>query len=63
MASYRRALQWIAQNDDCEFLKDESPVISVTASLVADMFGKTDETVMRDLDRACLKYRGKNWKG
>jgi len=47
--SYRRALEWILENDDTEFLTDPNPIPSVTVALVADMFGKTDKIVMRDL--------------
>jgi hypothetical protein len=37
-------------NDDCEWLKNEGATWgSVTAALVADLFGKTDEEVKRDL--------------
>lgn len=49
--SYRRALDWIIENDDTCFLDDEDATISVTGALVADMFGKDDETVIRDLKR------------
>lgn len=53
MASYRQAITWIAQNDDTEWVND-APYVgpSVTASLVADLFGKTDEQVVADLRRA-----------
>lgn len=47
--SYRRALEWILENDDTEFLADPDPIPSVAVALVADMFGKTDAIVMRDL--------------
>jgi hypothetical protein len=53
-ASYARAIARIADNDDASWLKagDEDEVIpSVTASLVADLFGRTDEEVARDITR------------
>ena len=52
--SCRRALAWIVENDDTEWLEsdDDGQVIpSVTASLVADFFGHSDEKVARDLQR------------
>ena len=56
--SYRRALTWIVENDDTEWLEpdDDGQVIpSVTASLVADLFGHSDEKVARDLQREMKK--------
>lgn len=56
--SYRRALAWIVENDDTEWLEpdDDGQVIpSVTASLVADLFGYSDEKVTRDLQREMKK--------
>ncbi len=51
--SYRRALQWIADNDDnnnwLRTMTDEEMIPSVTACLVADLFGKTEEAMIRDL--------------
>lgn len=49
--AYRDALDWILTNDDTEFLTDPEPIPSVTVSMVADLFGKTDAIVMRDLAR------------
>ena len=60
--SYRRALQWIVDNDDTEWLdgdqNDDAP-LSVTASLVADLFGHSDEKVERDLRKALKKAQGR----
>lgn len=53
--SYRAAIRWIIDNDDTEFLDDEENTdhtLSVTASLVADLFGKTDTQVWDDLVKA-----------
>lgn len=49
--SYRAAILWILQNDDCDFLNDYIGALSVAASLVADMFGVDDARVMADLRR------------
>lgn len=50
-ASYRHAISWIALNDDTEWLNDEYGSCSVTAALVADLFGVTDDKVTADLRR------------
>ena len=56
--SYWRAIEWIVVNDDTDFLDDtEVDTISVTASLVADMFQKDDETVKRDIRATRDKYQ------
>lgn len=47
--SYKQALQWIADNDDTEWLRDEHGCLSVTAALVADLFGVSDERIKKDL--------------
>ena len=57
--SYRMAIQWLADNDDNEWLKDERPVASVATSLVADLFGVSDDRVTADLRRAIAKAKGK----
>lgn len=51
---YQYAIAWIAQNDDTEWLLDDPDCTSpsVTACLVADLYGRTTEEVARDL---------KNW--
>lgn len=51
MANYKTAITWIVQNDDTEFLSDEGSPLSVTASLVSDIFGKGDAQVREDLLR------------
>ncbi len=58
--SYRRALLWIVDNDDTEWLEGEhedGTPLSVTASLVADLFGHSDEKVEMDLRRMLKKTR------
>lgn len=54
--SYREAILWIVLNDDTQWVDDASP-ISVTAVLVADLFGKSDECVRADIKRALAKER------
>lgn len=51
---YREALQWIIENDDTEWLA-LNQTASVTASLVADIYKRTDDEVRTDLRRIqCL---------
>lgn len=50
-ASYTRAIAWLAFNDDNEWTKDEDPTLSVSASMVADLYGRTDQQVTKDLRR------------
>ena len=56
MASYKQAIDWLAGNDDNEWLTDENGCLSVSASLVADLFKKTDEQVKKDLQKHINKY-------
>lgn len=48
---YREAIRWIADNDDTEWVR-RGDAESVTAALVADLFGVPDDRVKRDLARA-----------
>ena len=58
MARYRDAIDWIARNDDTEWLDDgPGAVPSVTLCLVADVFGKTEEQATLDLRRAVARER------
>ena len=61
MARYQDAIAWIVENDDTEWLKGEAGTAagqaSVTACMVADLFGKTDEQVRSDLIECNRKYR------
>lgn len=54
-ASYKAAIKWMVVNDDTEWTRDDDPMLSVTASLVADLFGKTDAVVTADLRRVLKK--------
>jgi len=53
-ASYKAAIEWMVENDDTEWIGCDDPH-SVTAAMVADLFGKDDETVRADLRRALKK--------
>lgn len=44
--SYKRAIEWIALNDDVTDI-DFAP--TPTSALIADLFGKEDETVVKDI--------------
>lgn len=50
--SYKNAIQWLVNNDDTEFLRDDEPQLSVSASLVADIYGRGDSEVIADLRKA-----------
>jgi hypothetical protein len=52
---YREAIFWIAANDDTEWLRDEDPILSVTAALVQDLFGAETGRLITDLRRAVAK--------
>lgn len=51
-ASYNDAIEWIAYNDDTEWLDCEYGSPSVTLCLVADIFGRTVEEATQDLRKA-----------
>lgn len=59
-ASYHHAIQWMADNDDTEWVNsdDDDPIMSVTACMVADLFVKTDATVVHDLRKILSKKIG-----
>jgi hypothetical protein len=61
MARYKDAIQWMVANDDTEWCRNGDP-LSVTACLVADLFGKDDDQVRKDLERA-LARNGSPAKG
>jgi hypothetical protein len=60
-ATYRRAIQWLAGNDDNEWLRDERPGMSVTASLVADLWGKPEPTLRLDLLAELRHIHPRSW--
>jgi hypothetical protein len=52
---YREAIEWLAGNDDCYWIGDHDnhgAMLSVSASLVRDLWGVTDERLIADLRRA-----------
>lgn len=53
--AYREAIRWLVNNDDTEWTADENGCASVTASLVADIYGRTTEEVTADLRAALAK--------
>lgn len=59
--SYRRALNWIVKHDAAWLQADDADEVipSVTASLVADLFGDSDEKAARDLRRKFEREKGK----
>jgi hypothetical protein len=50
----RAAIEWMVLNDDTQWVADGDP-FSVTAALVADLFGKTVAQVTADLKKALIK--------
>lgn len=48
---YREAIEWLAGNDDCYWLADEEPIISVSAAMVRDLFGIENEKLYADIRR------------
>lgn len=54
-ASYRAAIRWMAENDDTEWLHEPPHHPSVTACIVADLFGVDVERVESDLRRCVAK--------
>lgn len=60
MLGYKAALQWLIDNDDCYYLDEEDSGLSVAASLVADIYGKSDEKVRADLIKRRAKVCGDN---
>lgn len=57
MASYKQAIQWIADNDCTLFLFGSNKYLipSVSLSLVADIFNKPIEKAIKDLRKAVKK--------
>lgn len=49
MKTYAQALAWLAVNDDCTWTGDTKPSLSVGASLLMEIYGKTRGQVINDL--------------
>ena len=60
VGAYGTAIAWIVMNDDNEWLAGEGEdlSLSVTASLVADVFARTEEEIVRDLRAAMKRFEG-----
>jgi hypothetical protein len=56
---YGKAIEWIASNDDCYWLRSSSEpecgIMSVTACMVRDLYGVADGKVIKDLRAALAK--------
>lgn len=48
---YREAVEWLAHNDDCYWLADNNPMISVSAALVRDLFDVQETKLIQDIRR------------
>lgn len=58
MARYRDAIEWIVRNDDVSDIGEaDDPLPTVTMALTADLFGKDDETVFRDITREIARLQ------
>lgn len=62
-ATYRRAIEWLAANDDNEWLRDERSFLSVTASLVADLYEKPELQLKHDLVERLRLIHPNSWYG
>lgn len=62
-ASYKRAISWLACNDDNEWLREAEPLLSVTASLVQDLWGKAEEQLRTDLISELRHIHPNSWYG
>lgn len=52
---YRESIEWLAHNDDCYWLADDEPCISVSAAMVRDLFDMPQDKLVKDLRRALAK--------
>jgi hypothetical protein len=64
---YGEAIDWLARNDDCYWLGDTTPMVSVAAAMVRDLYGVFDGKLIKDLrialaevypDHSALRERG-----
>jgi hypothetical protein len=53
-ASYKEAITWLAVNDDTFWLIEDNSCLSVTAALVSDLFGVSEEKMTKDLIKECI---------
>ncbi len=57
MARYQDAIEWIAYNDDTQWIGDDKPSLSVTAALVGDLWAKDAAQLIADIRRALARRR------
>lgn len=60
--SYKAAVYWIVANDDTDWVDRNDP-LSVTAAMVADLFGVSDEKITADIRRGLIKERELRLRG
>lgn len=56
MASYKDAINWMAEMDDNLWLGEHNQIPSVTASMVSDIFNKSMHKVVKDLEKAIREH-------
>lgn len=52
-ASYPRAVQWLAYNDDCSWIDERDDCLSVAACLVCGLWDKSGRVLAADI----VKFR------
>jgi hypothetical protein len=52
---YREAIEWLAGNDDCYWLGDDEKVLSVSASMIRDLYDVPVGRLIKDLHTALKK--------
>ena len=58
MSTYKKAIEWIVANDDVTEVTGLRSPSTVTMALVADVFGKSDRQVKRDVLDVKLRMEG-----
>jgi hypothetical protein len=48
--NWKQTLEWLMNNDDCEWIEDENPIPAVTFILACDIFNK-------DVDKAVAQFK------
>jgi hypothetical protein len=62
-ATYKRAVAWLAANDDNEWLRAPCPMVSVSAALVMDLWGKSERELLVDLLGELRHIHPNSWYG
>lgn len=60
MATYKDAINWMAEMDDNLWLGEPNVIPSFTACMVSDIFNKPMEKVIKDLEKSILAYDSLN---